>query len=474
MGNDADRLTGWKEIADHLRRSVRSVQRWEHELKLPVHRVKTLNGHVVYASRRELDMWLDSVAALPAVSADATSDSGEHAEYVDTDDATATAAPPSRPVAPEDRTGQRRRAPRWMTAGFALAVIAGTLAFRQWAVPVSTAETRFVFNGRTLEARDPSGDLVWAHPFEQDVEWIQLSSLRNDSVSMADVDLNGDGRVEHLVIARMQQDLVNAGDVDDILLSFSDQGKVLWSLSGDRVLTCGGQAYAGPWRIKSVTVSGDAGRRRVWVSFVHHTWWPSFVMEVSPEGAQALRYVQAGWVQTLAEWRTPQGNVLVAGGVLNEWERGSVALIDTEGPASMLPASDAHFACDVADTVPPRSVTLLPQLDIFGAYGHAYGLVERVSVQGSELKVELNGSFAVGMLSAQGEITTFRVSDTYRVEHDLLAETKRLGHFFGACPELVNPREVRRWTPAESWRIGEVAPAIRRLAAPTKVPPASR
>ena len=34
-----DRLESWKEIANYLRREVRTVQRWEHNRGLPVHRI---------------------------------------------------------------------------------------------------------------------------------------------------------------------------------------------------------------------------------------------------------------------------------------------------------------------------------------------------------------------------------------------------------------------------------------------------
>jgi Tol biopolymer transport system component len=47
-------LDSWKEIATYLKRSVRTVVRWEQELGLPVRRHKT-GG--VYASRPEIDAW---------------------------------------------------------------------------------------------------------------------------------------------------------------------------------------------------------------------------------------------------------------------------------------------------------------------------------------------------------------------------------------------------------------------------------
>lgn len=54
------RLDSWKEVALHLGRDVRTVQRWEKSERLPVHRhIHSKNGSV-YAFRSELDAWRDS------------------------------------------------------------------------------------------------------------------------------------------------------------------------------------------------------------------------------------------------------------------------------------------------------------------------------------------------------------------------------------------------------------------------------
>ncbi len=53
-----DRLESWKEIANYLRREVRTVQRWEHDRGLPVHRIPgSKRGRGVYAMRQEVDAW---------------------------------------------------------------------------------------------------------------------------------------------------------------------------------------------------------------------------------------------------------------------------------------------------------------------------------------------------------------------------------------------------------------------------------
>jgi len=52
-----DRLTGWKEISNYLGKSVRTAQRWERLLAMPIHRIHTSRGEIVFGSKQELDRW---------------------------------------------------------------------------------------------------------------------------------------------------------------------------------------------------------------------------------------------------------------------------------------------------------------------------------------------------------------------------------------------------------------------------------
>ncbi len=56
-GRELD-LVGWKDVATHIGRSVRTAQRWERELGLPVRRVRGQAADAVFASRVEIDAWL--------------------------------------------------------------------------------------------------------------------------------------------------------------------------------------------------------------------------------------------------------------------------------------------------------------------------------------------------------------------------------------------------------------------------------
>lgn len=56
-------LNSWKEIATYLDRGVRTVQRWERDLHLPVHRIGNGRRSPVYANVAELKFWLNTSEA---------------------------------------------------------------------------------------------------------------------------------------------------------------------------------------------------------------------------------------------------------------------------------------------------------------------------------------------------------------------------------------------------------------------------
>jgi hypothetical protein len=59
-------LNSWKEIAGYMGRGLRTVQRWEHDLALPVRRPRGKSRSAVLAIRQELDDWIASRPQAPA------------------------------------------------------------------------------------------------------------------------------------------------------------------------------------------------------------------------------------------------------------------------------------------------------------------------------------------------------------------------------------------------------------------------
>src|SRR4029077_17565952 len=63
MATNPDVLNSWKEVAAYLGRGVRTVQRWERELGLPVRRPRGKSRSAGIAFKPELARWLRQSAA---------------------------------------------------------------------------------------------------------------------------------------------------------------------------------------------------------------------------------------------------------------------------------------------------------------------------------------------------------------------------------------------------------------------------
>ncbi len=60
-------LTSWKEIAHHMNKSVRTVQRWEEQFGLPIRRPDKTDPGTVLAFPEELDLWMQQHTVVRAV-----------------------------------------------------------------------------------------------------------------------------------------------------------------------------------------------------------------------------------------------------------------------------------------------------------------------------------------------------------------------------------------------------------------------
>lgn len=112
------RLDSWKAIAEYLGRDVRSVQRWERGLGLPVHRVSGEKGGVVFAFTGELERWLQDRPGNCSSSSDLTSPALGSALAEEQAD-----APTTRPREPGGALTGSRPAPPWMKYAAAITAV---------------------------------------------------------------------------------------------------------------------------------------------------------------------------------------------------------------------------------------------------------------------------------------------------------------------------------------------------------------
>lgn len=125
-----DRLDSWKEIAAFLRRSTRTVQRWERLEGLPVHRLVHDKLGSVYAYRNELQAWWEERR-------DKVDDTETEEEALESDAVNAGTAPVGEAVAAS--TGEPG-ARRWVTwVGVAVLTLAAMAVLTYWRRPISTS-----------------------------------------------------------------------------------------------------------------------------------------------------------------------------------------------------------------------------------------------------------------------------------------------------------------------------------------------
>jgi Tol biopolymer transport system component len=191
-----DRLDSWKEIAAYLGRGIRTVQRWEREEGLPVHRLAHEKRGSVYARREELAAWWESRRVMLAAQPTTEMDDAPVAPHLERVTRTSTAtfwpalSSDGRMVAYISDAAQEGVAPQiWLQqiGGAAMRVTNGQREYSN--LSFSVDDTRIVFT-----AADDAGQNVYEIPtlggeprllkraasiarFSPDGQWLAFVSL---------------------------------------------------------------------------------------------------------------------------------------------------------------------------------------------------------------------------------------------------------------------------------------------------------
>lgn len=458
--SSAETFHGWKEIAAHFDRTVRSVQRWERTLGLPIRRIATPEGRqIVYAYRLELDDWrrrMDGtrIADAPPTAMEAPTD----------DIATESVENPARDSAEQviaAGIAQPEFKGRSKAIGIVVALLALSLAmaFGMYAgarlarVAPPPRPSQFEFVGTELWALDRDGRRAWTYDFGESVgaPFVQgVFEKSADQLLVKSADLDGDGSLEFIIPIRRGPPGTYRPETTDEVVAFSNDGQLLWSLRPETELSLAGQNFTGPWYFRAVAVSNSPGQRRTWAAFSHAIWSPGLVFEVSSSGVQSLRYVQSGWVTSLSHWSTPSGQFLAIGGVNNDHERPALALLHDEGPGAQFPReSGVAFECTGCSEGRPAAYFLFPNADTTSAEGVPYAFVEVLDGTGDNL---LAGFTDARMAFVLPDLSARTIAmDAYWAEHRRLEAQGRISHSAELCPERDSPGELRRWTPLRGW-----------------------
>ncbi|MCC7127006.1 MAG: hypothetical protein IT178_19330 [Acidobacteria bacterium] len=445
-----DVLNGWKEIASYLKRSSRSVQRWERDLDLPIRRIPTPDGGaIVYALVADLEAWRQR-----------QSDAFETQEPAAQDaDASATSASEEIPALaaakPLAAPWWERPIPLWAaiaaTAVVALAVLAITTVV---GYPLGGRPATWEFDGHQMTAYSTGGRRLWSHDFNRTVSTPMTFNRSNGFVG----DANGDGAADLIVPVRYTSSQLLTTEESDAVVAFDADGRTLWSVQPDITLTAGDETFDGPWNVYDI-VSGQSPRGpRVWIAFNHHTWWPGFVLEVTPAGDATVLMVQAARIHSLTHWPRPERPLLIAGGDLRDANgpQAGAIVVELSAPPVRWPGEGAlSLTCADCPQGQPASVLLFPTSEVTRALLRPTGWVTRGKIEEDGLRLDVNDGFGFGTivtLTADFAVAGYERTDRYWYVHRQLEQQGLVDHQAGDCPDLQGPMDVQQWRPDSGWQ----------------------
>jgi hypothetical protein len=398
----ARRLNGWKEIAAHFRKGVRTVQRWEVELGLPVHRMGTARAETIYAFVNELEAWRQTAeanrAAWNAESAEPpgtepAADLGANGVGV-IGEGTAqsmggTGPRTLGPVAAGTRASGRRRALVLALAGtVALGIVAGSWVL--WSVlRHDRGASIAVQAGRSLAAQPASGRVeggvlnvydaanhyLWRGSVDLrliDSSYSEARRLGREPVVIDDID--GDGNNEVLFVSEPGSPASHG------LFCFNHDGSLRFRRQPEPTASFGTLTAAPPWRASFVKAVGSPGTpHTIWFVSLHILEFPTIVEKLDSLGHPHGQYWSDGQVDVVEEATLNGRPVVLVGGTNNEFRGGALAVLDAQNPTATAPAVNPHYQCKGCPTEAPLAFLVFPRLDVARSQG-AYSSVYDVAV----------------------------------------------------------------------------------------------
>lgn len=454
------RLSGWKEIASHLGRGVRTVQRWEDDYGLPVRRLGFGKGETVFAFSDEVDDWFvtsqaDSARADSAGGAADPIEGTESSEEGERDDAPASTGNGTQLI-------PRRR--RWRGWALAVAIVGAVVvgvvgyyfATRVWVRPLGTPGATATRAGHVsaepasvhvdfdaVVALDSNGSEIWRHRFGFQLSMHEYGPGVPDAGSRLGIaDIDGDAHREVLIITWPQQ---LSGEHQPTLFVFGRDGSLRWSYSMDAraVVQYGSEQFTGPWTVAGWFMTAapeDQARRALWVASHHGVMFPATLQRLNPmTGVPLTSYWSDGYILSVNLATVGGRQRLLVGTCNNETRGAALAVLDAGRPNGAAPSQLSKYRCANCPAGEPLEFIVFPKPARFAS----------MDVSSCAFKINQEaGGFTIGVRHAivRGDV----FGDVYyRLDEHFQAQSVDVGDGYKLAYEaLVRQRIIPAFTAA--------------------------
>jgi len=444
-----DRLDSWKEIASYLNKTIRTVQRWEVERHLPIHRIpkadsSSRNRGSVYAIPAEIDRWWE------AERNNINADGNGIGTPIESNDGGCGGETDDSPPVPNDRVG---RPHSWFqtTPGriAVLGVVLGLLGIgflvsrilQRPSMPVlAVVEDKF-----RLLALGDKGNILWVKQFSTS---IGCNRLLEKPAKVVDIDADS---VNEVITGLYSSPFVYQSDK---IVCLNSRGFVRWEFVPGASITWHDYAFPNMFRLWGYSIGSLANGKKFIVAVANHDMdSPSQVAVLDAQGKAMGGYWHTGWIfsHLVMDLDYDGNDEIIVGGVDDLRKKPFLAVIRPEIPWSISPVP-AGYAPGFA-TGEEISYFLFPQTDAAEALDRTSRVVELKKLGDHYLSagIELPGVpdilERVYLLDTKFQTVRLVLTEEFGSLHKQLKREKRLDHEMRE-QDKENLRQLERILPA--------------------------
>lgn len=454
-GSERVRLDSWKSIAEYLGRDVRTVVRWEKEKGLPVHTVPGLRRRSVFAYADELDSWLagspqmngEADASAPRGAGGASSE-GEEISSGDREEEKSKTATLESWIRIAQQWNPRRSLLVFAGAGFAaLLVMAYLVSTVLTKTVASSVVEKVTLQEDRVVAWKKNGSEAWSYDLPQGSPRFQTASLLTP--------------VGEIVGEEFLVNVAKQSDNADTYLFFNSAGRLLWKYSPQETLKFGKESFPPPWSTRALHHLTFDGDKRVALALTHHTWWPSMLVLLDPQGRPVGKFVNSGWITSVNSFTGPHGPLLLAGGASNSHDGAMIAFLDAHQLAGSSPEEKGSpYECRNCGPGRPLKYFVFPRSELNIATGSTFNFAygdpkgDQLIVQTVEEDTLPMEKHATAVYEFSNDLQLLRASfgNRYWDLHRKLEIEGRIMHSKVECPDRYGPRTVLSWDPQNGWK----------------------